>query len=98
MRREDEVGWPHTQKRGRGPTIVITDLGILEPDPETSEFVLTGLHPDVTVEQARAATGWDLKVAASIEETPEPTAVELGALRDLYARTEAAHGASAPEG
>lgn len=83
---------------GRGPTVVITDLGILEPDPETREFTLVGLHPSVTVEQAQAATGWDLKVAAHVEQTPEPTASELGALRDLYARTEAAHGGQAAEG
>src|SRR5919205_1818891 len=40
--------------RGAGPVRVITDLGVLEPDPETSELVLTALHHGVTVEQARA--------------------------------------------
>jgi glutaconate CoA-transferase subunit B len=84
--------------QGRGPTVVITDLGILEPDPETLEFTLVALHPGVTVEQARAATGWSLKVAAHVETTPEPTALELAALRELYARTEAAHGAATTEG
>jgi glutaconate CoA-transferase subunit B len=78
--------------RGRGPTVVITDLGILTPDPETSEFTLVSLHPGVTVDEARAATGWDLKIAEHLEETPEPTAIELAALRDLHARTAAAHG------
>jgi glutaconate CoA-transferase subunit B len=87
-----------THLRGKGPAVVITDLGVLVPDPETSEFTLAALHPGVTVEQAKAATGWELKVAQELEETPAPTDFELKALRDLYARTEAAHGAASTEG
>jgi glutaconate CoA-transferase subunit B len=83
--------------RGKGPTVVITDLGVLTPDPETFEFTLTALHPGVTAEQARAATGWELKVATNLEETPPPTSAELAALRDLHARTAAAHGAASAE-
>jgi glutaconate CoA-transferase subunit B len=83
--------------RGKGPTMVITDLGVLTPDPETFEFTLSALHPGVTVEQARAATGWDLRVAERLEQTPAPTERELAVLRDLYARTEAAHGAARVE-
>ena len=83
--------------RGKGPTVVITDLGVLVPDPETSEFTLTALHPGVTVEQARAATGWELKVAAQLGVTAVPTEFELKALRHLYARTEAAHGAASTD-
>ena len=76
---------------GRGPTAVITDLGILTPERETKELTLTSLHPGATVEQAVAATGWPLKVAEDIAETPAPTESELAALRDLNERTEAAH-------
>jgi acyl CoA:acetate/3-ketoacid CoA transferase beta subunit len=71
--------------RGRGPTAVITDLGILRPDPETAELVLTDLHPGVTVDQARAATGWPLKTASTIGTTAPPTNAELDALRALKA-------------
>ena len=78
--------------RGRGPTVVITDLGILAPDPLTSEFTMVALHAGVTVEEARAATGWELKIAEHLEETPEPTVEELATLRDLMARTAEAHG------
>lgn len=78
--------------RGQGPTAVITDLGVLTPDPFTKELTLTALHPGVTVEQVRDATGWDLKVAAKLEITPAPTAAELAALRDLNERTARAHG------
>jgi glutaconate CoA-transferase subunit B len=83
--------------RGRGPTVVITDLGVLTPDPFTSEFRLVALHPGVTFEEARAATGWELKAAERLDETPEPTALELAALRDLHARTAAAHGSALAE-
>ncbi len=48
---------------GKGPVKVITDLGVLEPDPETCELTMTQLHQGVDIEQAREATGWELKVA-----------------------------------
>jgi glutaconate CoA-transferase, subunit B len=75
---------------GAGPTVIITDLGILRPDPETKEFTLTALHPGATVEGAREATGWELKVAEEVRTTKPPTEEELRVLRDLQARTEAA--------
>jgi glutaconate CoA-transferase subunit B len=75
---------------GAGPTVVITDLGVLRPDPETKEFTLVALHPGATAEAAREATGWDLKVADSLDTTDPPTERELEVLRDLRARTEAA--------
>lgn len=71
--------------RGKGPTLVVTDLGVLQPDPETSELVLTRIHPGVSVEQARAATGWDLKVSDGLTETEPPTEHELATLRALEA-------------
>lgn len=78
--------------RGRGPTTVITDLGIMVSDPVTHELTLVGLHPGVTVEQLIAETGWELKVAAELARTSEPTAQELETLRDLHERTAVAHG------
>jgi glutaconate CoA-transferase subunit B len=47
--------------------------------------VLHSLHPGATVEEARAATGWELLVADDVVETPAPSADELGALRALVA-------------
>jgi glutaconate CoA-transferase, subunit B len=70
--------------RGRGPTRVITDLGILEPG-EDRELVLTHVHPGVFAEQARAATGWDLRVAGDLMTTEPPTDEELRELRELVA-------------
>lgn len=71
--------------RGKGPVAVITDLGILRPDPDTAELVLTDVHPGVDIEQVRAATGWPLKIADQVRTTEPPTAEELAALRALTA-------------
>jgi glutaconate CoA-transferase, subunit B len=71
--------------RGRGPRRVITDLGILEPDPDTCELTLTQVHHGTTVDWVRAATGWDLAVAADVRTTEPPTLRELEVLRDLKA-------------
>jgi glutaconate CoA-transferase subunit B len=76
---------------GKGPVAVITDLGIMMPDPETRELTLTSIHPGVTVEKVVAATGWPLKVAATLATTEPPTARELEVLRDLQDRTARAH-------
>jgi glutaconate CoA-transferase subunit B len=69
--------------RGAGPQRVITDLGVLEPDPETCELVLTALHPGVAVERVRAETGWDLEVAMPLTVTDAPSERELATLRAL---------------
>ena len=71
--------------RGKGPTRVITDLGVLEPDPDTRELVLTQLHEGVTAERAQEATGWELKIADNLKTTEPPTDEELKALRELVA-------------
>jgi glutaconate CoA-transferase subunit B len=73
--------------RGKGPTRVITDLGVLEPDPETRELMLTQVHEGITVEQVREATGWELKTADDLKTTEPPTENELSALRELVAAT-----------
>ena len=52
---------------------VVTDLGVLEPDPETRELTLTTLHRGATVEEAIEATGWTLRVAETVGETAPPS-------------------------
>ncbi|SHK81398.1 glutaconate CoA-transferase subunit B [Pseudonocardia thermophila] len=69
--------------RGAGPTTVITDLGLLEPDPETAELVLTAVHEGVTVEQVRAETGWELVIADDLAVTAPPSEEELSTLRSM---------------
>ena len=80
---------PGTRQRlgltGAGPLKIITDLGVLEPDPDTQEFVLTGLYPGVSVPDARDRTGWDLATAAQLQTVQPPSEAELTALRGLTA-------------
>jgi glutaconate CoA-transferase subunit B len=78
-------------RAGKGPTVVITDLGVLRPHPSSNELTLVATHPGVTVEQVRENTGWDLMVADDIADTVPPTPDELEILRDLKARTSKAH-------
>ena len=77
---------------GKGPTAVITDLGVLTPDPISRELTLTSIHPGIDISQVQNATGWELKVSPDLITTAAPTAHELAALRDLQARTARAHG------
>jgi glutaconate CoA-transferase, subunit B len=74
-----------------GPVLVITDLCLLEPSPETAELTVTSLHEGVTREQVRAATGWEIRFADEVATTPPPTDEELEVLRELQARTDRAH-------
>jgi glutaconate CoA-transferase subunit B len=80
-----------------GPALLVTDLCTMRPDPGSKEFVVVSTHPGVTREQVRAQTGWDVRFADAVVETPAPTADELTALRDLNARTARAHGVAGSE-
>jgi glutaconate CoA-transferase subunit B len=80
---------------GQGPTAVITDLGILTPDPVTRELTLTSVHPGVSVDKVVKSTGWPLKIAPEVATTPAPTETELRVLRDLNERTARAHSGQA---
>jgi glutaconate CoA-transferase subunit B len=72
--------------RGAGPTAVITDMGVLEPDPRSCKLTLVQVHPGIEVEQVLEATGWELAVAESAAVTEPPTKEELSALRELLRR------------
>jgi glutaconate CoA-transferase, subunit B len=74
---------------GAGPRRVLTDLGVLEPDPGSCELVLTGLYQGVSVADVRANTGWELAVAGSLAEIRPPEPAELAALRALRAASDA---------
>ncbi len=81
---------PGTRQRlgltGAGPLKIITDLGVLEPDPSTQEFVLTGLYPGVSVADARSRTGWDLAPGAELQTLDPPSPSELTALRGFTSK------------
>ena len=73
------VDGPETRARlgmpGGGPRMVITNLGCYEFTD--GEMMLTSLHPGCTLGQVRNNTGWNVRVAAALERTEEPTSEEL---------------------
>lgn len=81
--------------RGAGPTVVITDLGVLRPHRENHELELVAVHPGVDTDEIVDKTGWPLVIADDLSVTDAPTDDELAILRDLKERTAAAHSGSA---
>jgi glutaconate CoA-transferase subunit B len=79
----------------KGPTKLVTDLAVFEPDPKSKEMTVVSIHPGVSREQIDGNTGWPVKYAANVSETPAPTVQELSVLRELNARTARAHGEAA---
>lgn len=87
-------GGDHRQRLGittEGPTLVVTDLCLMRPDPQTKELIVTSIHPGVTHGQIVQQTGWPVRFAETLDQMPPPTDNELAVLRDLHARTEQAH-------
>ncbi|MGH2593123.1 MAG: CoA-transferase subunit beta [Anaerolineae bacterium] len=78
----DGPGWRERVGLPRGgPSTVITTLGVLRFDLDTREMVLVSTHPGVTIENSLANTGWPLRVAPGVTQTPAPTEAELAILR-----------------
>jgi glutaconate CoA-transferase subunit B len=89
-------GGDHRTRLGiktRGPTRLITDLCIFVPEQGTREMIVESLHAGVTPEQVEAQTGWRVRFAPEVKQTAPPTDEELTVLRELHARTRAAHAA-----
>jgi glutaconate CoA-transferase subunit B len=79
----------------KGPTLVVTDLALLQPEPGSNELVVTSMHPGVTTEEIRAKTGWPVRFSPGLGQTPAPTETELTVLRELQERTNRAHQGTA---
>jgi glutaconate CoA-transferase subunit B len=78
----DGAGWRRKVGLPRGgPATVITTLGVLQFDSQSREMRVVSLHPDVRVDEVRDHTGWPLKIADQLAQTPEPTAEELAMLQ-----------------
>ena len=85
-----------TGAAGEGPQVVITDYGLLKPEPGSEELRLVARFENVAVDEARKATGWPLKVADEVELIVPPGEEELRILRDLQQRTRVAHSRLVP--
>jgi glutaconate CoA-transferase subunit B len=77
---------------GKGPMAVITDLCILRPDPVSRELKVASVHPGIERGTVVANAGWNIQFSQDCGETAVPSVEELRVLRDLKARTAAAHG------
>jgi glutaconate CoA-transferase subunit B len=62
--------------------VVVTDLGRYRFDPDSGEMELAAVHPGVEVDDVRAATGWELRVADDLQVTPDPSDEELRLIRE----------------
>ena len=88
-------GGDHRARLGaktKGPTKLVTDLCVFEPDPETREMTVVSIHPGIAREEIDANTGWAVRYAPAVTATPAPAAQELSVLRALHERTARAHG------
>ncbi len=81
--------------RTKGPTLVVTDLCLMRPDSQTKELVVVSIHQGVTRENIEKNTGWPIRFADSLEQTPPPNDTELTVLRNLHTRTAQAHAGKA---
>ena len=76
--------------RPGGPHGLVTSLAVFEFDKRRARFSLRSLHPGVTGQDVRAATGFDYDAAAEVPVTPSPDAATLGLIRGEVARAVAA--------
>jgi glutaconate CoA-transferase subunit B len=67
---------------GCGPQTMITELGIFDFGAD-GRARLTHIYPDVTVDQVRAATGFELSVAGNVQQPAPPSVAELAVVRSL---------------
>lgn len=89
------TGGDHRDRLGihtAGPSLIVTDLCLLRPDPDTQELVVVSIHPGVTREQITEQTGWPVRFAPDVDQTPPPAERELRVLRDLVSRSSWAAG------
>ena len=68
--------------RGTGPIAVVSTLCLMDYEPGTCRMRLKALHPDVTVAEVQAATGFELVIPEVIGHNPPPGEEELRLLRD----------------
>jgi glutaconate CoA-transferase subunit B len=68
---------------GTGPYRVITQLGVFGFDDKTKRMMLLSTHPNVSIEQIKANTGFELIVPEKVTVTTPPTPQELSILRQI---------------
>ena len=67
---------------GSGPAVVVTQLAVYRPDPDTGELLLATIHPGETLESIQEQSGWEIRAADDMRETDPPTDEELRLIRE----------------
>ncbi len=66
-----------------GPSRVITDLCLMDFEPESKRMRLIAAHPGITVDDVIKATGFELIIADDMETTKPPTVEDLRLLHEV---------------
>lgn len=66
-----------------GPSRVITDLCLMDFEPESKRMRLIATHPGITVDDVIKATGFELIIADDVETTKPPTKEDLRLLHEV---------------
>jgi glutaconate CoA-transferase subunit B len=78
----DGKGWRQRAGLPRGgPSAVITTKAVLR-FADDGEAYLASVHPGISAEEVVSNTGWKLRVADDVKQTPEPSDAELTAIRE----------------
>jgi glutaconate CoA-transferase subunit B len=76
-------GRPDEPVVGAGPVACVTPLGVFRFPRESPRFTAATLHPGVSWDQVKTATGFEVRRPSELPSTPEPTADELSLLREI---------------
>lgn len=63
--------------------LIVTDLCVMNFEPNTKQMRIVSLHPGVTLEQVQENTGFELIVPADLAQTPEPSPEQLASIAAL---------------
>ena len=91
------VGWDRAEAAGPAALEffdlrrVVTNLCVLDFGGPNHRMRLVSVHPGVSVDEVVAATGFELAMAPSVEETRAPTEEELQLIRDVIDPTDQRH-------
>jgi acyl CoA:acetate/3-ketoacid CoA transferase beta subunit len=83
------VGWDNAEKAGPAAQefmdlrVVVSDLGVFDWQTATRQLRIRSVHPGVSLEDVRSATGFDLVTVGEVPVTREPTDEELELIRTV---------------
>ena len=67
-----------------GPELVVTNLAVLDFEPQSKHMRIRSVHPGVTVDQVQEATGFELLLPdGDVPETPKPSQEQVRLIREV---------------